>query len=111
MFTKLYLETTNPKLSWSRFFSIKILSLIIISVIFHTIIYASFCNVVSFIFFGKLLNNKINTRLILCLIILMFFGYIGRFLHVKEVYKDYNYNYAQTKEHLNTHYNSWIFIG
>jgi hypothetical protein len=111
MFTKLYLETTNPKLSWRVFFSKKILPLIIISIIFHTIIYTLFCNIVSFVLFGKMLNNKINIRLILCLIILMFFGYIGRFIHVKQVYKDYNYNYEKTREYLNIHYNSWIFIG
>jgi len=45
------------------------------------------------------------------LIILMFLGYIGRFIHTKQVYKDFNYNYEKTKEYLNTHYNSWIFIG
>jgi dolichyl-phosphate-mannose--protein O-mannosyl transferase len=111
MLTKLYLETTNPKLSWSTFFSTKIVSLIIISVIFHTILYTLFCNIVNFIFFGKLLSKKINIRLILCLIIIMFFGYIGRFIHVKQVYRDYNYNYEKTKEYLNIHYNSWIFIG
>jgi hypothetical protein len=39
MLTKLYLDTTNPKLS---------------------------CNMVSFIFFGKNLSKNINIRLILC---------------------------------------------
>lgn len=111
MLTKLYLDTTNPKLSWNTFFSINILSLIIFSVIFHTILYTLFCNMVSFIFSGKILNKIINTRLILCLIILMFFGYIGRFIHVKQVYKDFNYNYENTKKYLDIHYNSWIFIG
>jgi len=66
---------------------------------------------VSFIFFGKNLSKNINIRLILCLIVLMFLGYIGRFIHTKQVYKDFNYNYEKTKEYLNTHYNSWIFIG
>jgi len=111
MFTKLYLETTNPKTTWKKFFSVTLLSLITLSVIFHTILYTLFCNIVNYIFFGKLLNKKINIRLILCLMGIMFFGYIGRFIHVKQVYKDYNYNYEKTKEYLNVHYNSWIFIG
>ena len=111
MFTKLYLDTTNPKLSWNKFFSKEILLPVIFSVLFHTIIYALFFNMVSFIFSGKILNRKINIRLISSLIILMFFGYIGRFIHVKQVYKDFNYNDKETREYLNTHYNSWIFIG
>jgi len=111
MLTKLYLDTTNPRLTWNAFFSTKIMSLIIISIIVHTIIYTVFCNMVSFIFFGKILNNSINIRLILSLIIFMFFGYIGRFIHVKQVYKDFNYNYEKSKEYLDIHYNSWIFIG
>jgi len=111
MFTKLYLETTNPKTSWNRFFSTTILSLIAMSVIFHTILYTLFFNVVNFIFFGKLLSKKINIRLISCLLLIMLFGYLGRFIHVKQVYKDYNYNNEKTKEYLNTHYNSWVFIG
>jgi hypothetical protein len=41
----------------------------------------------------------------------MFFGYIGRFIHVKEVYKGFDYNYEKTREYLNIHYNSWVFIG
>jgi hypothetical protein len=111
MFTKLYLETTDPKLSWNNFFSMKILSLVSISVIFHTILYTIFCNLVSYIFFGKLLSYKINVRLIVSLIVIMYCGYIGRFIHVKEVYKDYNYNFEKTREYLNNHYNSWVFIG
>ena len=111
MFTKLYLETTNPKLSWSTFFSAKLVSLMSISVIVHTILYTLFFNLISYIFLGKLLSKKINIRLIISLIVIMYFGYIGRFIHVKEVYKGYNYNYEKTREYLNIHYNSWVFIG
>ena len=111
MFTKLYLETTDPKLSWSKFFSAKLVSLMIISIIFHTILYTIGCNLVSFIFLGKLLSKKINVRLIVSLIVIMVCGYIGRLIHVKQVYKDYNYNYEKAREYLNVHYNLWIFIG
>jgi len=111
MLGKLYLQTIDPKTTWSIFFSIKILSRILVSVLFHTILYTLFSNMVSFIFFGKILNTSINIRLITCLIIFMFLGYIGRFMHVKQVYKDFNYDYEKTSQYLNTHYNSWIFIG
>lgn len=111
MLTKLYIETTNPKTSWDTFFSSEIIGLIILSLVFHTILYAAVCNMFSFIFFGKLLTRIVNTRLIICLFVFMSLGYIGRFIHVKQVYKDYNYDEEKTKEYINTHYNSWIFLG
>ena len=111
MFTKLYLETTDPELTWNEFFGKKNVFMIIISVIVHTILYTLFCNIVSYIFYNKLLNNDVNMRLIISLLVIMFLGYIGRFIHVKSVYKDFNYNYEKTKQYLNTHYNSWVFIG
>jgi len=110
MFTKLYLQTTNPKLPFGALFSLNMLFNIIISVIFHTILYTSFCNLVSYIFFGKLLSKTINIRLIISLLIIMFFGFFARFLHVKEIYKAYNYNVEKTRQHLDNLYISWIFI-
>jgi hypothetical protein len=111
MFTKLFLETTNPNLSWVKFFSVQIFSMIILSVIFHTILYTSFCNIVSFIFYGRALSKTINIRLIISLLFIMFFGYIGRLMHVKQVYNDFNKNNDKTKNYVQQHYNSWIFIG
>ncbi len=111
MFTKLYLYTTNPKVSWYKFFSKKVMLQIILSIIFHTIIYVLFCNLVSYIFFEKIIDNNTNKRLLISLLLLMFLGYIGRFYHVKQVYKDFNYDYNETKKYLDIHYNSWIFIG
>jgi len=111
MFARLFLETTNPNLSWNRFFSVDIFSMIIISILFHTILYTLFFNVVCYIFYGKLLSNLINIRLIIALLLIMFFGYIGRFAHVKEVYNDFNHNLEKTNNYVQQHYNSWIFIG
>lgn len=111
MFTKLYLETTDPKLSLNDFLSVTILFMIIISVMFHTLLYAGFCNLAFYIFYGKLLNRDINIRLTFSLILIMLLGYIGRFIHAKEVYADFNYNYEKTKQYLEMHYNSWIFLG
>jgi hypothetical protein len=110
MFTDLYLETTNPKLTLSQFFSKNIMKGIIISVIFHTIIYAVFCNLISYIFFGKVLSKSINIRLIISLLFIMFFGFLARFLHVKEIYKSYHYNLEKTRNHLDRLYIGWIFI-
>ena len=109
MFTKLYLDTTNPNLPLVELFGPKILGPMIISILFHTIIYALFCNLVSWIFFNRILSNKINTKLILSLIGIMFFGFIGRLVHVKEIYKAYG-NMEKSREYIDKHYISWVFI-
>jgi uncharacterized RDD family membrane protein YckC len=110
MFTKLYLDTTNPKARFGELFEAPILVPMIISVLFHTIIYALFCNMVSYIFFGKGLSLIVNKRLIMFLIPIMVFGFIGRFFHVKDIYRAYNGNMEKTRKHLDKLYITWIFI-
>jgi hypothetical protein len=110
MFTKLYLDTTNPKLPFSSLFEVTTLGPMIVSILIHTIIYTSFFNIVSWIFIGKILSNIINIRLVSSLIPIMFFGFIGRFLHVNDIYKGYNGNMEKTREYTDKHYISWIFI-
>jgi len=110
MFTDLYLQTTNPKLPFSALFRANIFKNIVLSVIFHTIVYAGFSNLVSYIFFGKVLGNAINIRLIISLLLIMFFGFFARFAHVKEIYRAYNYDDVKTRDHLNKLYIGWIFI-
>jgi hypothetical protein len=110
MFTDLYLQTTNPRLPLSALFSAKIFTGIILSVLFHTIVYAGFANIVSYIFYGKMLSNKQNIRLTIFLVLVMFFGFFARFYHVKEIYKAYNYDMQKTRNHLDRLYIGWIFI-
>jgi len=110
MFTKLYLDTTNPKLSFYQLFGPNIFFVMILSVVLHTIIYALFVNMVSWIFFGKILSKQINKRLLFSLILIMFFGFIARFIHVKEIYKAYNGDMEKTRNHLDNLYVTWIFI-
>ena len=110
MFTELYLQTTDPKLPFIALYRQNILKNIILSAIFHTIVYTVFCNLVSYIFFGKILSSSINIRLIVSLYLIMLFGFFARFIHVKEIYKAYNYNLEKTRKHLDKLYISWIFI-
>ena len=109
MFTELYLSTTNPNLSLSEMISQNTVPLVI-SIIFHTIVYILFVNIVYYIFFGKLLSMKINNRLFVILIIIMTFGYIARFYHVKDVYQAYDKDMVKTRNHLDKLYIGWIFI-
>jgi hypothetical protein len=106
MFTDVYLSTTNPELPISNIISIEV----IFSVIFHTIVYAGFFNLASYIFLGKILSRLVNARLLISLSIIMFFGFFARFVHVKEIYKSYNYNLEKTRNHMDKLYISWVFI-
>jgi hypothetical protein len=109
MFTKLYLSTTNPNLSLSEMISQNIYPLLF-SVVFHTILYVLSINVAYYTFVGSLLSMKINSRLTVILAAIMFFGYIARFYHVKDVYNAYNKDMEKTRNHLDRLYITWIFI-
>lgn len=110
MFTDLYLVTTNPTTPFSELVKPSVMMKIIASVIFHTIIYACFFNLVSYIFFGKYLSTGINIRVFISLLFIMFFGFFARFFHVKEIYRAYDYDMKKTRKHLDTLYIGWIFI-
>lgn len=109
MFTKLYLSSTNPNSTLSDIIYENSYSLII-SILFHTILYVLFVHLVYYIFFGRRLSMTINNRLIVALLIIMTFGYIGRYYHVKDVYQAYDNDMTLTREHLDKLYISWIFI-
>ena len=110
MITKLYLDTTNPKLRFIDMFSMSIFVPLVVSVLFHTVIYTAFANIISYIFYNKILDYDANIRLIVFLLIIMFLGFFARFLHVKEIYNTYNGNMEKTREHLDKLYIGWIFI-
>ena len=109
MFTEVYLRTTDPEESLFNLLKNNIGG-ILLSVLFHTIIYWVFIQWISFIFLGKWLYKTTNIRVIIALVIIMFFGYIARFYHVKDVYKAYGYDKIKTREHLDKLYVGWIFI-
>jgi len=111
MSTKLFLETTNPKLTWNDVINKSIIFSIFLSIILNTTVYTIILNLISYVFLGKILSNKINIRLTMVLIIIMIFGYIGRIMHSKEVYKAFHGDEMLTRNFLNQHYNSWIFLG
>jgi len=110
MLTEIFLKTTAPGMKLSELLSFPLINQIILSVIFHTIIYIAILNIGSYTFFGKALSKTINIRLIVILFLIMFFGYIARWIHVKDVYKAYNYDMEKTRTHLDSLYIGWIFI-
>lgn len=110
MFTKLYLDTTNPTTHFYKLFQLNIFFPMVVSILFHTLIYTSFCNMVSYIFLNNVLSYQVNKKLVFFLLLIMFFGFIARFYHVKEIYATYNGNMMKTRNHLDKLYISWIFI-
>ena len=110
MFANLYLQTTDPRLTVSQLFQGSILVGMILSILLHAIIYASFFNLASYIFFGKLLSKIVNVRLIGSLLLIMIFGFYGRVLYVKNIYNAYNYDVAKAREHVDKFFISWVFL-
>jgi hypothetical protein len=110
MFTELYLHTTNPKITLFDMFR-ENLGSILVSVVFHTVIYSLTLNVASFIFFGKFLSSAVNVRLSVVLLFIMFFGYIARYYHVKDIYGAYRGDIEKVRAHCDRLYIGWIFIG
>lgn len=110
MFTDLYLDTTNPHLSLSQFGHPNMLIRILFSAVFHTLVYAFFVNLVSYIFFGKALASVMQVRLVSSLVVVMLVGFVARFYHVQDVYNAYDKDDKKTREHLDKLYVGWIFI-
>ena len=109
MFTKLYLDTTNPEFSLHDIIYQNSYPLMM-SILFHTVVYVLFVNMCYYVFFGRFLSMKINNRLAIILLVLMTLGYIGRYYHVKDIYNAYNKDMKNTRNHLDKLYISWIFI-
>jgi len=109
MFTDLYLETTNPNLTLKQFFSPTLLTQMGSSVIFHTLIYTASINVFYFIFSGNFLSSVINTRILLFLLIVMSFGFLARFYHVKQIHSAYK-NSEKARDYVDKTYITWYFL-
>jgi hypothetical protein len=111
MFTELYLKTTNPNFQLVDFTKPDIVFPMTLSVLIHACIYLFFINLGYFIFMNRFLSNSMNLRGFSILIIIMILGYIGRVLHVKDIYRAYGHKHEKAFKHVNQHYNSWIFLG
>ena len=103
MFTDLYVETTNPKLTLSEFLSARLLNKMALSVLFHTILYVVALNMVSYVF-GGTLSLDVNIRLSILLVLVMSFGFVARFYRVKELY------HYGGKEYVDKAYITWYFL-
>ena len=111
MFTEVFLITTDPNVSYSKLFQLHVISQIVLSILFHTLIYIGFANTISYIFLGRVLSNTTNRRLLISLILIMTGGYVARMYHVQDIYTAYNKDVVKAREHINKLFISWVFIG
>ena len=110
MLTDLYLRTTDPEISLNKMMAENIRG-IMGSVLFHTFVYWFFVCLIFYIFLGRGPSRRVHIRLIIALLFIMFFGYIGRYYHVQEIYRAYGRDKLKTRAHLDRLYIGWIFIG
>ena len=117
--TSIYLVTTDPALSWSAFFSSALQWNILFTISFHMIVYTAFVNWISWVFRGHVLDSYKNLKLGTSLLVIMYLGYIGRLLHVKQIDRAFlranptmplAKRQAVVRQFIDQHYNSWIFL-
>jgi hypothetical protein len=75
------------------------------------ILYTGFANLVSYVFWGRLLSAAVQTRFVVSLFVILLFGYFGRMLYVEDLYRGYHYNKEKTREHADKFFISWVFLG
>jgi hypothetical protein len=106
MFTTLYLHTTDPRIPWQEW----PLRALVASIVFHTVVYAAFFNLASFVFYGHALRLDVNARLVVALLVIMTFGFLARFQHVQEIYRAFNHDLLKTRKHCDHVFLTWFFM-
>lgn len=105
MFTKLYLDTTQPGQEPSSLLRDQ---RIYASAFVHTMIYMVLIAMISSVFSVKKIDY---INLFVVSMIIQIIGYPARAWHVNEIYKSYGENQEAAREHVDKHYISWVFIG
>ena len=111
-FTDTYYKTTDPKTEYKELFSMDVGK----SILFHTFVYVAFLYMLQFISNMKIIESKHLFSLVLVLILIMVFGFIGRLMRSKSVYNkemelhnDEEKALQETKHLIDTGYFTWFF--
>ena len=113
MFSKLYFETTVPETPYKRLFSIDV----IISIVFHVILYTIFLYLLSLIFNLKLSYDKYKIFILIVLVIIIFVYPIRlfRFKSLNKTLLDYGFDKKLARQVSvdigNNAYYTWYFLG
>lgn len=111
-FTDTYYKTTNPNTDYKELFSLNVGK----SILFHTFVYIGFLYILQFISNIKIIEGRHIFSLILVLILIMVFGFIGRLMRSKSIYSkemelhnDEEKALLETKHLIDTGYFTWFF--
>ena len=105
MFTKLYLDTTQPgQKPWELLKDQRVYT----SALIHTILYMGLALFVASVF--KIKKIDLLNLFILSMTIQVL-GYPARAWHVNQIYNTYGDNIEAAREHINKQYITWFFIG
>ncbi|NDE16893.1 hypothetical protein EBZ80_18370 [bacterium] len=111
LFTRLYLLTTDPTLSWHAFFHSPIQGGIVVSVLVHALLYTIVLNVASYVARGRGCDGAVSRRCFFVLFFVLYLGYIARFAHARAILRALDGNHKAARGFIDQHYNSWIFLG
>jgi len=78
---------------------------------FHTVMYLLVAEIISFVFYGKLLPQSTAVKFLAMVGGLQILGYAARVEHVKRIYETYGDDYEAARSHVDKQYITWFFIG
>ena len=110
LFTRLYLLTTDPTLSWHAFFHSPIQGAVVISVFLHALLYMIALNVACYVARGRACDGAVSRRAFFVLLIVLYLGYVARFAHARAILRAKHNNHKAARAFIDQHYNSWIFL-
>ena len=111
-FIETYYQTTHPKTEYKELLSLNVGK----SILTHVVVYIGFLYILQFVSNIKVVETKHIFSLVLFLIIVMVFGFLGRLMRSKTIYeeelKEHDEDEAlkQTKHKMDNAYFTWYFV-
>ena len=105
MFTKLYLDTTQPGQNPRKLLQDQ---RVYTSALVHTVFYMVLVVVIASVFKIKKIDML---NLFILSMTIQVLGYPARAWHVNEIYKTYGDNFEAARAHIDKQYITWFFIG
>lgn len=111
-FTDTYYQTTHPKTEYKELLSMDVGK----SILSHIVMYVGFLYILQFVSNIKVIEAKHVFSLVLFLIIIMVFGFLGRLMRAKSIYEKELEHHSEeealknTKHVIDNAYFTWFFV-
>ena len=111
-FTDTYYQTTHPKTEYKELLSVGVGK----SILSHIVMYVGFLYILQFVSNIKIIETKHVFSLVLFLIIIMIFGFLGRLMRAKSIYQKELADHSEedalnnTKHLIDNAYFTWFFV-